>query len=178
MDDTKDQVKDAASQMKEQAGQVTDQVKEQASKVTDTAKDQAESRVSDQKDRAANGLVGFADALSQVSDNMRDAQGYLSPIILGLTLPFAVMISAVLQNPDGPLPRIMSWIPLYSPFAMMARLGSGVSPWEVAGSAAVLAAFIALELILLGRLFRASILQAGQPMRLRRLGRLFAPERA
>jgi ABC-2 type transport system permease protein len=111
-------------------------------------------------------------AVGAVSDNMRDAQGYLSPIILGLTLPFVVMISAVLQNPDGPLPRIMSWIPLYSPFAMMARLGSGVSPWEVAGSALLLAAFIGLELVLLGRLFRASILQAGQPMRLGGLRRL------
>jgi ABC-2 type transport system permease protein len=111
-------------------------------------------------------------AVGAVSDNMRDAQGYLSPIILGLTLPFAVMISAVLQDPDGPLPRIMSWIPIYAPFAMMARLGSGVSPWEVAGSAALLAAFVVLELYLVSRLFRASILQAGQPMRLRNLGRL------
>jgi ABC-type Na+ efflux pump permease subunit len=111
-------------------------------------------------------------AVGAVSDNMRDAQGYLSPIILGLTLPFVVMISAVLQNPDGPLPRIMSWIPLYSPFAMMARLGSGVSPWEVMGSALLLAAFVGLELVLLGRLFRASILQAGQPMRLGGLRRL------
>jgi ABC-type Na+ efflux pump permease subunit len=111
-------------------------------------------------------------AVGSVSESMRDAQGYLSPIILALTVPFAVMISAVLQNPDGPLPRIMSWIPIYSPFAMMARLGGGVSPWEVVGSAAVLAAFIVLELVLIGRLFRASVLQAGQPLRLRDLGRL------
>lgn len=117
-------------------------------------------------------------AVGSVSESMRDAQGYLSPIILGITVPFAVMMSAVLQNPDGPLPRVMSWIPIYSPFAMMARLGSGVSPWEVAGSAAVLAAFTVLELVVISRLFRTSVLQSGQPLRLRDLGRLFRVERA
>jgi len=101
-------------------------------------------------------------AVGAVSDNMRDAQGYLSPIILGITLPFAVLISAVLQDPDGPLPRIMSWIPIYAPFAMMARLGGGVPTWELVGSGVLLAAFIALELVLVSRIFRSSLLQSGQ----------------
>ncbi|HSV02597.1 MAG TPA: ABC transporter permease [Phenylobacterium sp.] len=113
-------------------------------------------------------------AIGSMSDNMRDAQGYLSPMILALTLPVAAMMSAVLQNPDGPLPRTLSWIPVYAPFAMMARLGSGVSPLEVAGSAAVLAVFIGLELVVIGRLFRANLLQAGQPLRLKDLPRLLA----
>jgi ABC-2 type transport system permease protein len=112
-------------------------------------------------------------AVGAVSDNMRDAQGYLTPIILALTLPIALMMSAVLANPDGPLPRIMSWIPIYTPFAMMARLGTGVPTWELLGTGALLTAFVALELMLIGRLFRASILTAGQPMRLKDLPKLF-----
>jgi uncharacterized protein YjbJ (UPF0337 family) len=67
-----EQVKEAASQVKEQAGQITDTVKEQASKVTDKAKEQATTRVDDQKERAAQGIVGFADALNQVSGSMRE----------------------------------------------------------------------------------------------------------
>ncbi len=70
--DKTEQVKEAASQVKEQAGQVTDQVKEQASKVTDKAKEQATTRVDDQKERAAQGIVGFADALNQVSGSVRE----------------------------------------------------------------------------------------------------------
>ena len=70
--DKTEQAKEAASQVKEQAGQMTDQVKEQASKVTDKAKEQATTRVEDQKGRAAEGIVGFADALNQVSGSMRD----------------------------------------------------------------------------------------------------------
>ncbi len=110
-------------------------------------------------------------AVGAVSDSMRDAQGYLTPIILGITIPFVAIASAVLQDPDGLLPRIMSWIPLYAPFAMTARLGGGVAPAEVAGSGLLLAVFIALEFIVVSRLFQASLLQAGQPTRLSDLRR-------
>jgi len=103
-------------------------------------------------------------AVGAVSDSMRDAQGYLTPIILAIALPFAAIASSVLQDPDGPLVRILSWIPIYAPFAMMARLGGGVAPAEVLGSGALLAAFIALEFLLLSRLFRATLLQSGQSL--------------
>jgi len=67
-----EQAKEAVDQVKEQAGQVTDQVKEQASKVTDKAKEQVNTRADEQKERAAQGIVGFADALHQVSNSMHD----------------------------------------------------------------------------------------------------------
>jgi ABC-type Na+ efflux pump permease subunit len=101
-------------------------------------------------------------AVGAVSDSMRDAQAYLTPLILLITIPFVIIAQSVLLNPDGPLPRILSWVPVYAPFAMMARLGSGVPPWEVAGSAALLAAFIVVEIVLISRLFRSSLLQSGQ----------------
>jgi ABC-2 type transport system permease protein len=108
-------------------------------------------------------------AVGAVSDSMRDAQAYLMPMILILTIPFVAIASSVLQDPDGLLPRIMSWIPIYAPFAMMARLGSGVSPLEVIGSGSLLAAFIALELFAVSRIFRSTLLQAGQAVGLKAL---------
>jgi ABC-type Na+ efflux pump permease subunit len=108
-------------------------------------------------------------AVGAVSDSMRDAQAYLTPMILVLTIPFVAIASSVLQDPDGLLPRVLSWIPIYAPFAMMARLGSGVSPIEVVGSGAVLAAFIGLELVAVSRIFRSSLLQAGQSVGLKAL---------
>lgn len=101
-------------------------------------------------------------AVGAVSDSMRDAQAYLTPLILMITIPFVVIAQSVLLNPDGPLPRILSWVPIYAPFAMMARLGAGVPAWELAGSGLLLAAFIAVEIVLIGRLFRSSLLQSGQ----------------
>lgn len=109
-------------------------------------------------------------AIGSISDNMRDAQGYLSPMIFAITLPFVLLVNAVLRDPDGPIPRIFTWIPFYSPYAVMARLGGGISPWEIVGSGLLLAAFVAAEFVLLGRLFRASLLQAGGKVRLRDLG--------
>jgi ABC-type Na+ efflux pump permease subunit len=111
-------------------------------------------------------------AVGSVSDNMRDAQGYLSPLIFGITLPFVVLVQAVLRNPDGLLPKVMTWIPFYSPFAVMSRLGGGMSSWEILGSGALLAAFVALELVAIGRLFRANLLQAGGKLRLRDMPKL------
>ncbi len=70
--DRSSDVKAAADQVKEQAAQVTDQVKDQAGKVTDKAKEQATTRAEEQKERAAQGLLGFADSLNQVSGSMRD----------------------------------------------------------------------------------------------------------
>jgi ABC-type Na+ efflux pump permease subunit len=101
-------------------------------------------------------------AVGAVSDSMRDAQAYLSPMIMLIVIPFVLIAQSVLLNPDGALPRIMSWIPIYAPFAMMARLGTGVPTWELIGSGVVLAAFIALELVLVARIFRSSLLQTGQ----------------
>lgn len=75
------------------------------------------------------------------------------------------MISSTVSNPDGPLPRILSWIPPYTPFAMLARFGSGVSPVEVVGTGVLTSAFVALEYWLLGRIFQSSLLSSGQSLR-------------
>jgi ABC-2 type transport system permease protein len=105
-------------------------------------------------------------AIGSLSDSMQDAQAYLLPVVIMIMLPVVFMMGVVVQNPDGLLPRIMSWIPLYTAFAMLARLGSGV-PWtEVLGTGLMLTVFVVAEVILLGRLFRASLLRAGQPPKL------------
>jgi ABC-2 type transport system permease protein len=102
-------------------------------------------------------------AIGAMSDSMQDAQGYLTPMMMILTVPIIVLFNSVILNPGGILPEVMSWIPLYTPFAMLARLGAGVSLPEALGTGALLIAFIAVELVLLGRVFRASLLRTGQP---------------
>jgi ABC-2 type transport system permease protein len=97
---------------------------------------------------------------------LQDAQAYLMPVIMIIMLPVVFMMVSVLQQPNGMFPVVMSWIPLYTPFAMLARLGAGVSVIEVIGTGAMLAAFVAIEMILLGRIFQASLLRTGQPPKL------------
>jgi ABC-type Na+ efflux pump permease subunit len=102
-------------------------------------------------------------AIGSMSDSMRDAQGYLMPVLLAILLPISILMQAVLGgNGAGVLVEVLTWVPIWTPFAVLARLGLGIPTWEVVGSGALLAVFAALELILLGRLFRASLLAQGQ----------------
>ncbi len=102
-------------------------------------------------------------AIGSLSDSMQDAQSYLTPVLLVVMLPVFIMMQASLRDPDSLITLILSWIPIYTPFAMLARLGTGVSLAEVVGTSVLLVAFIAFELVFLGRLFQASVLNAGKP---------------
>ena len=89
-----------------------------------------------------------------------------------LLLAPLVLLRPAMADPHGLLPVIMSWIPIYTPFVMLGRLGTGVSTYEVIASSALLIGFIACELSVAGRIFRASLLRAGQPPKFRTLIRL------
>ncbi|GGD63194.1 hypothetical protein GCM10011411_24360 [Aurantiacibacter arachoides] len=102
-------------------------------------------------------------AIGALSESMQDAQSYLTPVILLVMIPVLIVMQAALSGPDQPIVKILSWIPLYTPFAMLARLGSGVATWEIAGTIVLLAVFIWIELQLLGRIFRASLLNDKKP---------------
>lgn len=95
--------------------------------------------------------------IGSLSNSMQDAQAYLMPVTMVVLMPVILMVNAIIQNPAGPLPRAMSWIPLYTLFAMLARLGSGVTVVEILGTGLLLVVFVTSELILLG---------TGQPPRL------------
>jgi ABC-type Na+ efflux pump permease subunit len=116
-------------------------------------------------------------AIGSVSDSMQDAQPYLMPVMMLVMLPVVFIIQATVRTPDAPIVHVLSWIPLYTPFAMLVRMGSGVPLWEMAGTAVVLALFMGLEFLMLGRLFRASLLATGQPSRAELLARMLAPAR-
>jgi ABC-2 type transport system permease protein len=103
-------------------------------------------------------------AIGSISETMQDAQAYLMPVSMLMFLPFW-LLSQLISNPDAMVAKVMSWIPFYTPFAMMARMGVGVEPWEIIGTSALLVVFVAAEFMLLGRVFKASILRTGQPVR-------------
>lgn len=102
-------------------------------------------------------------AIGAVSDSMRDAQGYLMPVLLLIIMPISILMQSVLGgNTGGALMEVLTWVPIWTPFGVLARLGLGIPTWEVIGTGILLALFTALELVLLARLFRASLLAQGQ----------------
>jgi ABC-2 type transport system permease protein len=116
-------------------------------------------------------------AIGALADSMSEAQGYLMPVLLAILLPVTFLLQAILAGNSGPLVQVLTWVPLWTPFTVLARLGSGISTLEVIGAAVVLAAFVALEIVLLGRLFRASLLAQGQKPSLRLLMERLRPAR-
>jgi ABC-2 type transport system permease protein len=110
--------------------------------------------------------------IGTMSDSMREAQGFLTPVLLVIMLPVTLLVQAVLSDTGGPLIEALTWIPLYTPFAVLARLGSGIPTWEMLGSGATLLIFIVIEIVALGRIFRASLLSGGGRPSLAELARL------
>ena len=101
-------------------------------------------------------------AIGAMADSMSEAQGYLMPVLLGILLPVTFLLQAILAGNSGPMVQVLTWVPIWTPFAILARLGMGIPTLELLGAGLVLTAFIALEVVFLGRLFRASLLAQGQ----------------
>ena len=91
----------------------------------------------------------------------------LQVIALPLSLPaLAGYLPAVLALSGGGsgLIRLASYVPLWSPFVMMARLSIGrVEPWELVLSIGLLAATVPLVTWLAIRVYSAGVLRYGQP---------------
>ncbi|MFA6219275.1 MAG: ABC transporter permease [Erythrobacter sp.] len=101
-------------------------------------------------------------AIGAMVDSMSEAQGYMMPVLFAILLPITFLLQAVLVGKEGFLVNALTWFPLWTPFAVLARLGLGLTTWEVLGTAVLMAVTIAVEFMLVGRLFRASLLATGQ----------------
>ncbi len=117
-------------------------------------------------------------AIGALADSMSEAQGYLMPVLLAILLPITLLLQAIVMGETGFLVQVLTWVPLWTPFAVLARLGAGIEMWEIVGAGVLLAGFVWLEIVFLGRLFRASLLSQGQKPGLKQLFERFraAPE--
>lgn len=114
-------------------------------------------------------VLGFAlyAALYAGAGSLLSRAEDLQIVALPLSIPaIAGYLPAVLALSGGAsgFIRIASYVPLWSPFVMMARLSIGrVEPWELALSIGLLAATVPLVTLLAIRVYRAGVLMYGQP---------------
>lgn len=94
-------------------------------------------------------------ALGSLCETLQDAQTLMSPLILVLMLPLMILVFAM-RSIDSVAVQIVSWVPLWTPFIMIARLPSEPPLWEIAGTTAVM--LTTLVLVLWGA---ASVFQQG-----------------
>jgi ABC-2 type transport system permease protein len=110
-------------------------------------------------------------ALGSTCNTLKDAQNFMAPIMLVLVLPILSMVSIV-NDPNGTLAQVMSWIPVFTPFVMMNRIAGSPPLSDVIGTTILLVVTIALVIWISGRIFRVGILRTGQPPKLLELLKL------
>lgn len=100
-------------------------------------------------------------AVGSSIDSESDSQQFMLPITMPLIFSIAIGQS-VLNNPEGPLAQLFSFIPLTSPIVMMVRIPFGVAYWELAVSALLLIGGFMFTTWLAARIYRTGILMYGK----------------
>ncbi|GCD77137.1 ABC transporter permease [Thermaurantimonas aggregans] len=105
-------------------------------------------------------------------DNETDSQQLVLPISIPLIVAIIAM-TAILDNPDSALAKVLSFIPLTSPVVMMTRIPFGVPWWETIVSMLLLILFFVLATWIAGRIYQVGILMYGKRYTLSDLVRWF-----
>ena len=101
-------------------------------------------------------------AIGAVSNSLQDAQSYMGPVMILVFAPLPFMIM-VFQNPNGFIASLLTWIPIYTPYAVMMRAAADPPLWEIVGATALMLAFAMVLMRFMGRIFRNAILQSSPP---------------
>lgn len=115
--------------------------------------------------------AGIFLAIGSLCNTLKEAQSLMMPLMAVLVVPILTM-SFIAQDPNGTLARVMSWIPLFTPFTMMNRAAAQPPMFDIVGTTVVLVISTAAVLWLSGRVFRQGILRSGQPPRIIELWRM------
>jgi ABC-2 type transport system permease protein len=114
-------------------------------------------------------LLGYAvyaslmAGLGALVPNLREATQATILVIFPLIIPI-VLLSVLIQQPNGTLAVVLSLFPLTAPVAMMTRLAAGSVPlWQTVLSAVLLAITAVLIVRSVARMFRAQTILSGQP---------------
>jgi ABC-2 type transport system permease protein len=104
-------------------------------------------------------------ALGSVCNTLKEAQSYMGVITMVMMVPLLTM-TFIPKDPNGVLARVLSWIPLYTPFIMMNRAMADPPLIDLVGTLVLLVLSAAGALWMAGKVFRIGILRTGQPPKL------------
>lgn len=115
--------------------------------------------------------AGMFLAIGSLCNTLKEAQSMMLPVMLMILVPLVIMPFVVI-DPNNTLYRVLSWIPLFTPFLMMNRAAAEPPMIDVVGTALVMLLGILFFLWLSGRVFRLGVLRTGQPPKLVELLRM------
>ncbi len=111
-------------------------------------------------------------AVGSACNTIKEAQNLMAPLSMLLAVPL-ILSMVTLQDPNGKLATIASFIPPFTPFVMMTRVASVPPPpvWQIPATLGLLAISTWLAVRLAARVFRVGILLYGQPPSIKELWR-------
>jgi ABC-2 type transport system permease protein len=109
-------------------------------------------------------LVG----LGSVCNSLKEAQNLLQPVMLLLIVPLIAMMPIV-QDPNGTLAKVLSYIPVFTPFVMMNRTAAPPTLTEYVITTILLLLSIGAALYGAAKIFRIGILMTGKPPKIREI---------
>jgi ABC-2 type transport system permease protein len=109
-------------------------------------------------------LVG----IGSVCNSLKEAQNLLQPVFILLIVPLVSMMFVV-QEPNGLVAKVLSYVPLFTPFTMMNRAGGPPALYEYAITGVMLLASVWFAFKAAGKVFRVGVLMTGKPPKLREI---------
>jgi ABC-2 type transport system permease protein len=106
--------------------------------------------------------------IGSLCNTVREAQNLMAPIMLLMVVPI-MSIFLVPRDPNGTIAVVLSWIPLFSPIVMLARISSNPPVWQIVGTGILMILTAALLLWGTGAIFKRAILRSGAPLKFREL---------
>lgn len=111
--------------------------------------------------------VAYAAAGSLVS-RQEEAANVALPVTIALMASYVIAFTAALENANGLVPRIATFVPLTAPIVIPARAAAGaVSPAEHLAAVTIMLVSIYLLVRVAGRIYAGGILRTGPTVRLR-----------
>ena len=110
------------------------------------------------------GLFACAGA---IVPRQEELQSSMTPLTMLILISFFISF-AVLDDPDGTLARVTSFIPFSAPMTMPPRIALGeASTFEIIAAFAITAAAALALIPLAGRIYRGAVLRTGASVKLR-----------
>lgn len=107
-------------------------------------------------------------AIGSVCNTIKEAQNLMQPVMIVLMVPLIAMVF-ITKEPNGMVAKVMSFIPLFTPFTMMNRAAGPPEMWEYIVTTILLIATIWLTFKAAGKVFRVGILMTGNPPKLKEI---------
>lgn len=107
-------------------------------------------------------------AFGSAVDQQSDANQFTTPIMMIIIIALVIGQSCI-DNPDGTLGVVCSFIPFTSPIVIMIRLPYDVPAWEIILSVAILYATALLLTWLASRIYRTGILMYGRKVSIKEI---------